>query len=245
MSYSKKFIILSGLLLSLWGGAVFADYGIVDAVVDTWLSTTASTTMQFPAALSLSLVRRHMAIVSRITSDNAIAGPVDYIQTLENAITFDVIHELDFVQDKAMYLSGYMADISHTLNLVDGYTSSLQSIIDTKTDERNTCIDNKKQADAHFFASLKEFDQAGSDAALQESMDAGSCEEKARIVIVATTLQLRRIKQLHDILDKKYVLLDTNKDTIIAYFPLVKTQLLQQLLVLSSQLQNYTTILDE
>lgn len=231
--------------LSLGWGVLFANYGIVDAVPDTSLSEVMSTTIHFPAALSLSLVRRHIAILDSLVWDDTLTGPVDYIQILENAITFDVIHELDFVQDKSVYLSGYMADVSHTLGLVDGYTSSLQNIIDIKTDERNTCIESKKQADARFFASLKEFDQAASDLALQESVDAWSCEEKARIVIVATTLQLRRITQLHDILDKKYTLLDINKDTIITYSPLVKKQLLQELLVLSSQLQNYTTILDE
>lgn len=56
--------------------------------------------------------------------------------------------------------------------MVDGYTISLQDDIDRTTDERDTCIQDKKDADERFFASLSDFNQAATDLALQESMTA-------------------------------------------------------------------------
>lgn len=174
-----------------------------------------------------------------------VSGPLDYIKMLQDSIRFDVIGELKFVEDKGSYLSGYLADMSHVLGLGDGYTLSLEDAIDRKNQERLQCVDEKKSADEEFFASLSDFDQKASDIALQKSMLAGSCQEAARISIVANTLQLRTIKQLHAILATKEELLVTNRAMIIRYFPLIEKELLQQLLVLSSQLQTYTTNLDQ
>ncbi len=248
MWYNKY---LSGFLLlsALTCGVIFADYGIVDGVQNTSEPSSVSNSsslLDFSAGLSFALVRRHLIVAYNDTDLSwSIAGPVDYIKMLEDGVRFDVIRELKFVEDKWLYLTGYLSNITHVLSLVDGYTVTLQENIDRSTDERATCIQDKKDADERFFASLSDFNQAATDLALQESMVAWSCEESARISIVATTLQLRRIKQLHEILAAKQSLLDTNTSMIIQYFPLVEKELLQKLLVLSSQLQNYTTSLDQ
>lgn len=231
------------------GGFIFADYGIVDGIQNTSQATYISTDIavpDFPAGLSFALLRRHLLLAYYDTELSwSLSGPVDYIKMLEDAVRFDVIRELKFVEDKWSYLSWYLWNVRHVLSLVDGYTTTLQENIDRTNDERATCIQDKKDADERFFASLSDFDQAATDAALQESMIAWSCEESARISIVATSLQLRRIKQLHEILAAKESLLDANTSMIIDYFPLVEKELLQKLLVLSSQLQNYTTSLDQ
>ncbi len=237
------------VLFTLSSSVLFADYGIVDSTADntnTLYGSQAYDAVQFPTSLSFALVRRHLLLAYDTTTLTwSVSGPVDYIKMLEDGIRFDVVGELNFVADKWLYLSGHLSHLTQILNLVDGYTATLQETIDRANDERAACIDEKKKADELFFASLSDFDQEATDLALQKSMAAWSCEESARISIVATTLQLRRISQLHQILAAKQSLLVSNTSMIVDYFPLVKKELLQKLLVLSSQLQNYTTSLDQ
>lgn len=242
-------MLVSIIFATFVGGAIFADYGIVDGIPNTSDATYMSNNVavpDFPAGLSFALVRRHLLLAYTDTNLSwSISGPVDYLRMLEDGVRFDVIRELKFVDDKELYLSGYISNTTRILSLVDGYTTSLQENIDRTTDERVSCIQLKKDADERFFASLSDFDQAATDIALQESMLAWSCEESTRISIVATTLQLRRIKQLHEILAAKQSLLIANTSMIVDYFPLVEKELLQKLLVLSSQLQNYTQSLSQ
>ncbi len=245
MWYNKKILgILVLWTLSL--SVIFADYGIIDSTSNDIYGSETKYSMQFPTNLSFSLVRRHLLLAYDTTTLTAnVSGPVDYIKMLEDGIRFDVVDELAFVEDKWLYLTEYLSGVSQTLSLVDAYTTTLEEKIDRSNDERSACIDNKKEADELFFASLSAFDQEATDRALQQSMAAWSCEESARISIVATTLQLRRISQLHEVLAAKQELLVSNTSMIIHYFPLVQKELLQKLLVLSSQLQNYTTSLDQ
>lgn len=198
----------------------------VDEYVDGSLVSLMLLDQQISLFLSISHTDNDMSVLSLSKDAYALAR-------------FDVVDALSLASDRKMLMDDYLQKLSTILNRLPVYIEDLSMQISDSDAEQSSCADAKRLSDASYLRAIQSFDQESADRALQESQSYESCVVRYRIDGNALRVQETRLRRVFGILQQRYDYLSTHQYNIVTYFPILQTDIIQDLSSISQVLESY------
>lgn len=161
-----------------------------------------------------------------------------YIAAAQRILLIDVVSYLENAKNKDAALDSLLWQMDYYRNQWWNIASQLESTIQEKSLDMNACERKKEWGDRDFYQWLRDSDQNTMLRGLEDSKSWGACQASSRIEVNANKVLLKRVGDIRTTLQNVGSLLQQNRSTIIANFPLFKDTNLEKLLSLRNELRS-------
>jgi hypothetical protein len=160
-----------------------------------------------------------------------------YISAAQRILLIDVVSYLENAKNKDAALDSLLWQMDYYRNQWWDIASQLESTIQEKSLDMNACERKKTGWDREFYQWLRDSDQNTMLRWLEDAKAWGACQASLRIDVNANKVLLQRVGDIRSTLQNVASLLQQNRTTIIANFPLFKDTNLEKLLSLRNELR--------
>ena len=171
-------------------------------------------------------------------SFNGIAQATDlYFQAID-LFKVNIISLLDDSKDKKLTLKTYLIQLQNTLNKIDNAISSLTSLYTQEESLANTYLSQKQVWDNLFTEGFVQKDTKTVIEWLKQSHENWPKYMAHRIIANASKIVVSKLSWIRQLIYLKLTLLESNQNTIIENYDLIRWDLLPKLLNLKRRLEN-------
>jgi len=179
------------------------------------------------SSLALYAVREQSAV--RGDEDNDFSSLFVTMDDLIGAVSFSVVDELPFRNNKELFLNDYLRTLRQILQQSTLLHQNIRDDISTYNAERLVCIDQKRLADNAFVFGFTNHDAFGVEQSIQDAIEAEYCIVENRIRINAYRVIEATLWYYLSLWEQKHTLLFENFETILEYYPVLDQELLRSL----------------
>lgn len=160
-----------------------------------------------------------------------------FLSASQRLLYTDILVYLENASNKAAALDTFTNQLIYYQWLSINYAMDLQNIIQEQTIIFNSCSSQKSIADSMFYQGLNWGDEQDMMQWLSDAHVSGVCQTNARIDINAYKAMLSRIEKVQNATTTLSSVLTQNRETIIENFMLFKSNNLEKLLAVRTQLR--------
>ncbi len=171
-------------------------------------------------------------------SFNWIAQATDLYFEWINLFNVNIISLLDETNNKKLTLKTYLAQLQNTIDKIDNSIASLTSLYSQEESLANNYLTQKQVWDNLFTEWFVQRDTKTVIEWLKVSHDNWPKYMAHRIIANASNIVLSKLRHIRQLLYLKLTLLETNQDTIITNYNLIRWDLLPKLIELKRRLEN-------
>jgi len=191
-------------------------------------------TSYWVSSLALYAVREQSVI--RWVENNDFSWLFVVMNDLVDAVSFSVVDELPFRNNKESFLNDYLRTLRQILQQSTLLHQDILDDLSGYNAERLLCIDQKRLADNAFVFGFTNNDALELEQSIQDAIQAEYCIVENRIRINAYRAIEARLWYYISLWEQKHTLLFENFETILEYHPVLDQELLRSLQELTSRI---------
>lgn len=193
-----------------------------------------------PLALWYTVYRLHISLGLGSSQDFSISSYSDLILSFKDVITYNIMDILEFSLDKDVVMNQYLSRLDSLLLLSDFAIANLKEDMSLLDYDINFCLSQKKISDQQYFDNINNpYQQKHLSTYLSESKKYAKCVSDNKIDYDAKKVLLDQIGFYSSIAKTKYNYLDKYKYDILSHYDLIKSDVLQELIIIKNMLEKY------
>ena len=196
-----------------------------------------------PVSFWYSLYSMHIFLANEYQSINLVSSSyqyVDLIFSLRDLISYNIIDLLEFELDKSSAMDLYVSKLDLCLLESDIILTNIREEMSLLDYSLQSCLSQKEISDKQYLDSINSpYQQIFLQESIDDSKKYAQCVSDARIEYNAKKILLDKIVAYRWILKIKYDYLSKNKEDIVKYYNLIKSDVLEDLLMIKRMLEKY------
>lgn len=196
-----------------------------------------------PVTFWYSLYRIHMVLGNESQSVVFVSSFSEYVNlifSLRDIISYNIIDLLEFELDKLAAIDSYISDLDVLLLKSDVAIVNLREDMSSLNYLIQNCTSQKNISDKNYLDAVQSnYQQIFLQEYIDQSKKYSTCISDSRIEYNARKVLLDKIVAYRGILKIKYDYLIKNKNDIVENYSLMKTDILERLLMIKRMLEKY------
>lgn len=237
VSRAQKSIVAVPSSAQKQGGGNIAQAAVVSY---TKKSNTPALASEIIAAHTLIYTSAVGSVAAGSRAPDTIPG---YLAASQSVLSTDVVAYLEQASDKEAAVDTLLWQLEYYRGAGEWHLQQLQSTIQQKTAEYNSCTKDKTTADSMFYAALREGDAVQVEQSMGDAETAAGCQAKARVVVNAHKAMLERTQASYTAMGNLSIILQNDRSLIVDHFDLFRSNTLEKLVAVRNTLrtQKFTT----
>ncbi len=196
-----------------------------------------------PVTFWYSLYRIHVVLANEYESVTFVSSFSEYVNlilSLRDIISYNIIDILEFEWDKLSAIDSYISDLDVLLLKSDVSIVNLREDMSSLNYSIQNCTSQKNISDKNYIDVVQSnYQQNFLQEHIEQSKIFAKCISDSRIEYNARKVLLDKIVAYRGILKIKYDYLSKNKYDIVENYSLMKTDVLERLLMIKRMLEKY------
>lgn len=230
------FIITSCMFLS--NISVGQEIGITEVIYQNG-NTNIREELPMIGDIAFESIKIHLQLSQLHNSSGHVQEELTIIKTLEEMVKTDILGNLKLVNNKQEILTNYLNQSDSAIQEGTRLIDSLKQELALLQIEIKSCLVDKAIADKEYFENTNQYDQIGSQTAMERSISMDKCASENRIRYNAKSYLVGKAVFLTSVLQQKYNVLSTQQEILISYPEVVEDSMLLKLQLINETLKSY------
>jgi len=236
----KPFI---SFLLLLFPLALFAQVNVsrIGQVIYDPIVTEQKEILLSPLSLGFTMYRVHMILA--LWWEFKSFSNYEYarlIVSLQDTLTYNILDLLEFELDKWVIIDSYLSTLDKYLMESDIALWNIKEEMSALNYSMQHCLSQKELYDKQYLDSIQyPYQQALLDDSIENSKKYWQCASDSRIEYNAKELLADKISKYRSVINLKYEYLSANRDNIVDHYDLIRTDILERLIIIKNMLEKY------